>query len=68
MTGTSTAIRKTWVAFGPNGAMASIHATDEGYAVRFLDRDAPHGTYETLEIAKRAITSQRGVDVTFEQH
>ena len=68
MTQAQATIRKTWVAFGPNGATASIHATDDGFAVRFLDKDGYHGVYETLEIAKRAVTTQRGADVTFEQH
>ncbi len=65
---TGTRIRKTWVAFGENGAIASIHAIDEGYAVRFLGRDDYHGVYGSIEVAKRAISAQRAGDVTFEEH
>jgi hypothetical protein len=61
-------IRKTWVAFGENGAIASIHAIDEGYAVRFLGRDDYHGTYGSIEVAKRAVAAQRPGEVTFEEH
>ncbi|BDI23235.1 hypothetical protein [Herbiconiux sp. L3-i23] len=68
MTEAQTEIRKTWVAFGENGAIASIHRTDDGFEVRRLDRDGSSSVYETLEIAKRAVTAHRGSDVTFEEH
>lgn len=67
-TTTEPRIRKTWVAFGENGAIASIHAIDDGYAVRFLGRQDYHGVYGNIEIAKRAVTTQRPGDVTFEEH
>jgi hypothetical protein len=66
--GASTSIRKTWVAFGENGAVASIHAVDSGYEVRPLDGRGGAGTHGTLEVAKRAITTQRSSSVTFEEH
>jgi hypothetical protein len=68
MTQTQAEIRKTWVAFGENGAMGSIHATEAGFAVRIFPRDEYQGVYESLEIAKRSITSHHSGDVSFEEH
>ncbi|MFD1714031.1 hypothetical protein ACFSBZ_06070 [Amnibacterium flavum] len=68
MTQTETSIRKTWVAFGPNGATASIHETDAGFSVNSLGRETYHGVYESLEVAKRAISTRSDGDVTFEAH
>jgi len=43
-----------WVAFGPAGAIGSIHRTDGGFLVKLLD--APEGReYPTLEVAKSAL-------------
>jgi len=44
-----------WVAFGPTGAVGSIHRTDEGYRVRLLADDEPRGLYPTLDVAKSAL-------------
>jgi hypothetical protein len=66
--GTRSDIRATWVAFGENGAFASIHAVPEGFAVRLLDGGQDRGVFESLEVAKRALTTQRADQVTFEQH
>lgn len=43
-----------WVAFGPAGAIGSIHRTDGGFLVKLLD--APDGReYPSLEVAKSAL-------------
>ena len=43
-----------WVAFGPAGAIGSIHRTDGGFLVKLLD--APEGReYPSLEVAKSAL-------------
>ncbi len=44
-----------WVAFGPGGAVGSIHRTSEGYEVRLIDDPNGHGTFESLDIAKSAL-------------
>lgn len=43
-----------WVAFGPAGAIGSIHRTDSGYTVRLLD-SSEEREYPTLEVAKSAL-------------
>lgn len=52
---TSSVTEKTWVAFGPAGAIGTIHRSDEGYAVRLLDDSAHRGIYEALDVAKSAL-------------
>ena len=43
-----------WVAFGPAGAIGSIHRTDGGFLVKLLD--ATEGReYPSLEVAKSAL-------------
>lgn len=44
-----------WVAFGPAGAVGTIHHTDDGYAVRLLDDSEPRGVYPSLDVAKSAL-------------
>jgi hypothetical protein len=58
---------KTWVAFGPAGAVGSIHSREDGYAVRLLKRDEEQGVYPTLEIAKSALQGMAG-DLEFREH
>jgi 3-oxoacyl-(acyl-carrier-protein) synthase len=45
----------TWVAFGPAGAIGSIHALDDGYTFKLLDDADYRGTYPTLDAAKSAL-------------
>ena len=46
---------RTWVAFGPNGALGSIHEADGGFTIKLL-ADAEHrGNYPTLDAAKGAL-------------
>jgi hypothetical protein len=59
---------KTWVAFGPTGALASIHSHADGYEVRSLHRGVVAGSYPTLEIAKSALRAGRGEDLRFSEH
>lgn len=51
----TTTITARWVAFGPSGAVGSIHRTDDGYRVRLLDTVGDRGTYPTLDVAKSAL-------------
>jgi hypothetical protein len=51
----STVTEKTWVAFGPAGALGTIQRSESGYAVRLLDGAAQRGTYPSLEVAKSAL-------------
>jgi hypothetical protein len=46
--------QQRWVAFGPAGAVGSIHRTTEGFAVRLLD-GSPDREYPTLDVAKSAL-------------
>ncbi len=50
-----TATDQRWVAFGPAGAVGSIHRTEGGFAVRVLGDADPRGVYPTLEVAKGAL-------------
>lgn len=69
-TPTEGSIRKTWAAFGPNGAIGSIHALENGFAVRRLGDSDYRGVYPSLEIAKRAMTAGTadGDQVQFSAH
>lgn len=50
----NTTTTRRWVAFGPAGAIGSIHQTDDGFRVKLLD-GAPEREYPTLEVAKNAL-------------
>lgn len=53
---TSSVIEKTWVAYGSNGVVGSVHRVDGGgYTFRLLADDSPRGDYPSLEIAKSAL-------------
>ncbi|MCU1545671.1 MAG: methyltransferase [Homoserinimonas sp.] len=52
---TSTLTRKIWVAFGPAGALGSIHTVDGGYAMKLLKDDCYRGVYPALDVAKSAL-------------
>jgi hypothetical protein len=43
-----------WIAFGPAGAIGSIHRTEGGFQVRLLDSTETRD-YPTLEVAKSAL-------------
>lgn len=59
---------KTWVAFGPSGALGSIHSQEDGYAVRLLKHEQQHGVYPSLEIAKNALRGVAGDDLEIREH
>jgi len=48
----------TWVAFGPAGAVGSIHGSDEGFSVKLLADSGFTGTYPSLDVAKSALHSR----------
>ena len=48
----------TWVAFGPAGAVGSIHGSDEGFSVRLLADPEWTATFPTLDVAKSALHSR----------
>lgn len=48
-------VSQAWVAFGPAGALGSVHRIQTGFAVRLLNDDDYRGVYPTLEIAKHAL-------------
>jgi hypothetical protein len=50
-----TVIYQNWVAFGPAGAIGSVHRIDAGFTFRLLGDDAPRPTYPSLEVAKSAL-------------
>lgn len=45
----------TWVAFGPAGALGSVHGVREGYTFKLFTDGEYRGTYPTLEIAESAL-------------
>ena len=50
-----TLVRQTWVAFGPAGAIGSVHALESGYTFKLFDDSAPRGVYPSLAVAKSAL-------------
>lgn len=54
MSENTTMSQQRWVAFGPAGALGSIHRTDDGFLLRMLDGSEEH-TYPSLEVAKSAL-------------
>jgi hypothetical protein len=51
---TTTTTGQRWVAFGPAGALGSIHRTEGGFLVKLLD-GSEERQYPTLEVAKSAL-------------
>ena len=51
----TTLTRQTWVAFGPNGAVGSIHRTTDGFTFKVLGDAALRGTFDTLDAVKGAL-------------
>jgi hypothetical protein len=52
-----TVIYQNWVAFGPAGAIGSVHRIDEGFTFRLLGDAEPRGVYPSLDVAKSALHS-----------
>ena len=46
---------RTWVAFGSNGAVGSLHQTEGGYSYKLLDEHDYRGLFEKLDGAKGAL-------------
>lgn len=46
---------RRWVAFGPAGAIGSIHSVDEGYTFKLMDDGDYRGVFPTLDAAKNAL-------------
>ena len=56
-------IYQNWVAYGPAGAIGSVHRVDDGFTFRLLGDDVPRGLYPSLEVAKKALHSALGPGV-----
>jgi hypothetical protein len=54
MSENTTTTHQRWVAFGPAGALGSIHRIDGGYRLRMLD-GSEEREYPSLEVAKSAL-------------
>lgn len=46
---------KTWVAFGPAGALGSIHSVDGGFTFKLLTDEGYRSIYPSLEAAQGAL-------------
>ncbi len=46
---------QTWVAFGPHGAVGSIHRVEGGFTFKLIRDDDFRAVYPTLEVAKSAL-------------
>lgn len=53
-------IVKTWVAFGPAGAVGSVHQTDDGYTFKLLTDEDFRGKYPSLDVVKSALYASLG--------
>ncbi|MCU1406553.1 MAG: methyltransferase [Glaciihabitans sp.] len=53
----NTVIHQSWVAFGPAGAIGSVHRIDGGFTFRLLGDEQPRAIYPSLEVAKSALYS-----------
>ena len=50
-----TLIGQTWVAFGPAGAVGSVHRIDGGYTFKLLTDPDFRAAYPSLAVAKSAL-------------
>lgn len=50
---------QTWVAFGPTGAVGSVHRTSDGFTFKLLGDTDFRGTFDSLEAAKGALHAAR---------
>ena len=48
---------KTWVAFGPAGALGSVHSVEGGYTYKLLNDAEYRGVFPSLDVAKSALYS-----------
>lgn len=46
---------QTWVAFGPAGAVGSVHRVDDGFTFKLLTDDGFRSVYPSLEAAQGAL-------------
>lgn len=46
---------RTWVAFGPAGAVGSIHSVEGGYTFKLLGDESYRAVYPTLDVTKSAL-------------
>ncbi len=46
---------QTWVAFGPAGAVGSIHGVEGGYTFKLISDVGYRANYPSLEVAKSAL-------------
>jgi len=46
---------KTWVAFGPAGAVGTVHKFDEHFTFKLLSDDDYRSNYPSLDVAKQAL-------------
>ncbi|AYF97050.1 methyltransferase [Protaetiibacter intestinalis] len=51
----STTVEQRWVAFGPAGAVGTIHRTGETFQVKLVDDADYRGSYPSLDVAKSAL-------------
>ncbi len=49
--------RRLWIAYGQAGAVGSIRHDADGYTVVMAGADEAVGTYESLDVAKGALSS-----------
>ena len=54
-----TLVGQTWVAFGPAGAVGSIHRVDDGFTIKLKGGEA-QGLYPSLDVAKSAMHASLG--------
>lgn len=50
---------QTWVAFGPTGAVGSVHRTTDGFTYKLLGDADFRGSFDTLDAAKAALHAAR---------
>lgn len=50
-----TLVGQRWVAFGPAGAVGSIHRVDSGFTFKLIADADYRAVYPTLEVAKSAL-------------
>ena len=46
---------QTWVAFGPAGALGSVHGVEGGYTFKLVTDDGFRAVYPTLQAAQGAL-------------
>ena len=46
---------QTWVAFGPAGALGSVHGVDGGFTFKLVTDDGFRAVYPTLDAAQGAL-------------